>query len=198
MRTRCLHNLCLPAFLAVSSLLGAGCIPIDVTADLPSFDTPFNFPLPPGVPIDIDLDIPDIQICEHVSQDTVLDYVRTVPLGSLVVGLFKNCIHIEEITIVRSVMEVVTPGNGTFTGLTEFSFFLGEQPLLTATDEAGIEDKRIVLTTDAPVNLKGLIDGCPSAAASIRAQVEGQVPATPPTKWRNTITAHIKGHIGLF
>lgn len=194
---RFLQQLSVLALLAVSSLLGTGCIQIDVNAQLPSFETPFVFPLPPGVPINIDLDLPEIEVCEHVSRDAILDRIRALPFGPILVGLFENLIQIEEVSLVQSVIDVVEPANGTFTGLTEFGFYLNDQPLLTATDEQGIEDKRIVLSTDNPVNLIDLIEACPAAAAAVSVEAEGQVPLTPPTKWRNTITVHIKAHIGL-
>lgn len=184
--------------LLVCGLFCTGCIQIDTTAQLPSFETPFLFPLPPGTPILLSLQLPVIELCERISMETILEQIREAPLGNLLVGLFQSLVHIQEVTVTQATMEVLEPQNGTFDGLTEITFFLNGQAMLTAEDEPGINGKTITLLPETAINLVNIIEDCPETPAQLTVAVDGQVPQTPPTRWRNVITIHVKARIGLF
>lgn len=184
--------------LLACGLCCTGCIQMDTTAQLPSFETPFLFPLPPGTPIFQSLQLPVIELCGRISMEAILERIREEPFGNLLVGLFQSLVHIQEMTVTQAVMEVLEPQNGTFDGLTEITFFLNGQGMLTSGDDPGINGKTITLLPAATINLVDIIENCPDAPAQLTVAVEGQVPQTPPTRWRNVITVHVKARIGLF
>ena len=188
----------LVSLILLCSLLGTGCYRIDTTKELSPFNTPFTWLLPPGSPLLTNLGLPSIDVCDRLSMDAVMAQIRALPLGALLAGVFQSLVHIEEVSIQKSVMEVLQPENGTFDGLTNLSVSLNGQTILGATDAAGIDGKTITLTTDAPVNLSGVIEGCPEVPAEIQIEAQGQVPSVPPTLWKNTVTIHIKARLGLF
>lgn len=186
------------ALLFLSGLFLAGCYEYETTYTIPPFDTKFDLPLPPGIGIDLAVPLPNFELCKYMSTDIIVDEIRKLPAGGLLVGLFKSFVHIEQVSPVEATMVVLTPENGTFDGIEQFQFLINGSAALIATSENGIDGGTVHFTTDEPLNLVSLVESCAETPATIKIGVKGVIPDVLPTSWRNTILIYIKARIGLF
>ena len=183
--------------VGVVGLLGSGCS-IDITPTLPPQTFNYDFPLLGGVPIVGELFLPSIDVCDVFSEEALSAEIEGADGINFIVQLLLDRVEIENVSVIRVVMQATEPDGASFEGLTEVAFLENDEVILSATPGDGIDGGQVVLSTDDPTNLIEIINACPERASNIRVRVTGVVPLNSPTQWTTTATVRLAARASLF